>query len=86
MQLLCAYFTKVRERVARKGNRKLFRIKLEILKAMINAPILKPMMKKERTPTCPMYSGSRNKNGMPNLDAIVSVMKPNSSSQYSIII
>ena len=85
IKLLLAYFTNVRDKVARNGKRKPFNIKLEILNAMMNAPMLKPIRKKARRPTLPMYSGSKKRKGIPNRFAMVSVIKPKSNSQYNII-
>jgi hypothetical protein len=86
MKLLKEYFMNVFESVARKGKRKLLRIKLEILNAIINAPSAIPIMKNGRTPVFPKYSGSKNKYGIPKRVAIVCVMNPKSISQYNIII
>jgi hypothetical protein len=41
------------------------------LKAIIKAPIAIPTIKNARAPSFPKYSGSKNKYGIPNLDAIV---------------
>jgi hypothetical protein len=86
MKLLCAYFKNVLDSVAKNGKRKLFKMKLEILNDIINAPKLVPIMKKEVTPTFPMYSGSRNRKGTPNFLAIDSVINAKSNNQYNIII
>jgi hypothetical protein len=41
------------------------------------------MMKKEVNPTVPMYSGSRNKKGIPKVFEEVFVIQPKSITQYN---
>jgi len=50
---------------------------------MIKLPAANPMMKKEEKPTDPMYSGSRNKYGIPKVLEVVFVIHPKSMIQYN---
>ena len=46
-------------------------------------PAANPIMKKDVKPTVPMYSGSRNKKGIPKVLEVVFVIHPNSTTQYN---
>ena len=74
-------FKKVRDMVARKGNRKLFNKNPAMLNATMNIPVIIPTIKKEVNPTVPRYSGFKNKNCNPYLVPTFSVIIPKSKSQ-----